>query len=897
MPPTGPDWARIQSLFDAAADLPAEQRAAYLDRACEGVSELRAEVESLLEWHSRAEGAPLSRAGLALRAAALNPTTLESTHLGRVVGSYRLTAVIGSGGMGVVYRGDHVDARLGQRVAVKLLRIGFRPEDLRRFRDEQRILARLEHPNIARLLDAGVAEDGLPYLIMEYVDGVPLMEYCAQQQLGLAQKLDLFESICAAVEVAHQSQVVHRDLKSSNVLVDRQGRTKLLDFGIAKLLDEGTPPTAELTRTGHHMLTPEYASPEQFRGERATTLSDVYSLGVVLHELLCGRRPYRLDGLSAAEAERVVCMDDPQRPSASGTPDSRRLMGDLDLIALTALAKEPSRRYASVRHLADDLARYRKGMPIHARPDSITYRVGKYVRRNRGALIALVLVLAASLAGVITTARQASETRRRFEQVRALANTLLIEIQTEIRDQPGMTRLRQHLVSRATEQLEGLAQDAARDPALRNEVARAYEQLGELRGDPAFASLGDLRGAIADYRRAESLRRQMLLASPATDSLRHAYAGITSRLALAISYDGDNGGAITMNARALGTLDSLTLAYPHDIALCAEAARVRCERGWFLVWSGQLDEGDAAIVRAAAVFDSLLRVRPDDLSLMLCRATSAIDLADGYKFAKRENDMVAELEPVLAQLQAFGVRYPNHVGLRRRELACLFQLGEAFEVTAPPRALATYQRAIEVAQAQFAVDADNFSTRRNSASAYSHLGGLLLDLKRPAEAIAALERSSREQRWLFEHDRSNYSDASNLSTSLMWMAQSLAKLGRHEDAIAKAQEAVQVRQQMRASLTDDATNAGNLAAARSVLGDAWAGLARAPATPRARAAAAWREALGQYRRAEMIFAGLEQNGRLTSFWTQARAQAAQSRQVAERAAGFTPMAASARDSL
>jgi serine/threonine-protein kinase len=378
-------WSCIQKLFNDAADLAPQERAAFLERACKGDQELRRQVEELLA----ADNTDRSVLQVAIeRAVDLLPHARDETSqiAGTRLGRYTISSLIGKGGMGAVYRAFREDD-FRMQVAVKLLKRGMDTDDaLARFRRERQILADLQHPNIARLLDGGATDDGLPYLVMEYVDGVPLLEHTAR--IPVRGRLELFRTICGAVQYAHERQIVHRDIKPANILVAASGAPKLLDFGIAKILDS-TPRerTSAPTAVGTRLMTPEYASPEQVRGEPVTVATDVYSLGLVLYELLTGQRAQRIDTHSPSAIEREICTREPGKPSEL----ARDLDPDLDMIVLKALRKEPERRYSSAEDLSADIERYLQELPVHARPESRLYRARKFVSRNRVVALAAVL--------------------------------------------------------------------------------------------------------------------------------------------------------------------------------------------------------------------------------------------------------------------------------------------------------------------------------------------------------------------------------------------------------------------------------------------------------------------------------------------------------------------------
>ena len=413
-------WPEVARILDLALELAPEERSALLDGTCAGDPELRAEVEAILagaEARVFFESPALAFADPLVEAEA---AALE----GAIIGAYRLIRELGHGGMGVVYLAERADGHFEQRVALKLIKRGMDSDEiLRRFLAERQVLARLSHAHIARLLDGGVTAEGQPYFAMEYVEGVPLNRHCEERQLAVEERLALFQKVCEAVQYAHQNLVVHRDLKPSNILVTTAGEIKLVDFGIAKVLYQ-EPGDEAVTHTESRLMTPEYAAPEQVRGEPVTTATDVYALGAILYQLLTGRPPHQFEGRTPAERERVICEVDPDPPSAvvRGTPGQRRLRGDLDVIVLKALRKDPVQRYPSVEALLEDLERHRTGLPVRARPQSVTYRARKFFGRHRlsvGAAAVLFLALAAGLAGTLW---QAQATAREAAKARAVKN-------------------------------------------------------------------------------------------------------------------------------------------------------------------------------------------------------------------------------------------------------------------------------------------------------------------------------------------------------------------------------------------------------------------------------------------------------------------------------------------
>ena len=469
------NWEQVRELFQAAAERPPAERAAILGGADESV---RAEVESLLAAHDDTEPFLDKSVWHYIDAA-------EGDRLaGARIGPYRIVRQLGGGGMGTIFLAARED-EFAQRVAIKLVRGGGQ-SFVQRFRQERQILAGLEHPNIARLVDGGTTTDGLPFIAMEFVDGITIDEYC--RTLPNVQRLGLFLQLCDAVQYAHRNLIIHRDIKPANVLVTEDGVPKLLDFGIAKLVSsDSTRPGATVTR----LMTPEYASPEQLLGEPVTTATDVYSLGILLHELLTGTKPDR---------------DAPPRA----------LKGDLHNIVAMAMEVNPARRYGSVEQLADDVRRHLSGHPIAARRPTFRYRASKFVRRNKLGVAAAAAIVAVTAIAFVATLHQKQIAERRFDQVRSLARSVVFEIHDAIAPLPGSTPARELLVRRALVYLDNLAADAEDNVPLRVELAGAYLKIGDVQGLPYTPNLGDTAGALQSYRKAlaiaESVQDHKLLA-------------------------------------------------------------------------------------------------------------------------------------------------------------------------------------------------------------------------------------------------------------------------------------------------------------------------------------------------------------------------------------------------
>jgi non-specific serine/threonine protein kinase/serine/threonine-protein kinase len=756
-------WSRLKDVLQRALEYPEADRTAFVLDACAGDDSLVREVHALLALQSSA-GDLLEGAGAeALRLLAAEPDTLA----GRRIGPYRLEREIGRGGMGTVYLGTRDDHQYQHDVAIKLVKRGMDSDlVLRRFRYERQILANLTHPNIARLFDGGTTDDGLPYFVMEYVAGVPIDEYCDTHGLSVAERLTLFGTVCAAVQHAHNNLVIHRDLKPTNILVTADGIPKLLDFGIAKVIDtQDEPAFTSLTVLGRPM-TPEYASPEQARGEPITVAADVYSLGVLLYQLLTGRRPYVFTNHGPEEITRVICQEQPLKPStAVGRPDGgegrlpvngdipggpplppkrlrRQLRGDLDNLVLMALRKEPQRRYASVEQLSEDVQRFLERRPLRARPDTLAYRTARFVQRNRVAVVAAVLVAVTLVGGIVATTRAAQRAERRFNDVRALANSVVFEIHDAIKDLPGATPARALLVRRALQYLDGLAGEASGDAMLQLELAAAYQKIGDVQGNQNYSNLGDTPGALASYQKAVAIHEALIAAQPGHIQAHHDLSGSYVKIGDMLLQTGDSAKAKDTYLRALSVaeaarrVDSTPVPALRNLALCHHKV------GNALMATNELADALTHHRAALELREAIAASAPTDVRAHREVSISAERMA---RVLRRQGDFSGALDyarRALAVSESLAARDPANAELRRDVGVGLQGVGLIQTQLGDLRgALANFQNGLEIDEAMAAADPKNAGAQRDLASSHETIAEVLSKLNEPTEALASYTRA------------------------------------------------------------------------------------------------------------------------------------------------------------
>ncbi len=803
-------WSRLEQLYHAAMEQEEDRRAAFLERSCGGDHVLRREVQSLIAYAQKSGGI-IDKPALQLVAAAMahdlcsHDAPKADKMIGVRIAQYRIVEKLGVGGMGDVYRAVRADDQFEKQVAIKLVRQGLDTESVyARFRKERQILAGFEHENIARLLDGGTTDEGHPYFVMELVEGKPIDEYCIEGNLGVAARLDLFESVCSAAQYAHQRLVVHRDIKPSNILVTAEGIPKLLDFGIATILSPETySPGADPTVTAQRIMTPQYASPEQLRGEAITTATDVYSLGIVLYRLLTGRLPYRLDTNSPYDLAQAICEVEPEKPSTavrqSGPRNSgsekltRTLSGDLDQILLKALRKEPQMRYASPQDFAEDLRSYALGLPVSASRGTFSYRSGKFIKRNKlsmAATAALALVVVAGAAAIIREARiarmQQARAEQRFESLRKLTNSLLFEFHDSIENLPGSTAARALVVRRALEYLDQIAAQAHDDPATLRDLAAAYERLGQIQSQafhPHTGGAGSLQQADTLFEKALEIRRRLASSNPEDMSLQFDLLGSMSNVAAVYEERGDLDRALDLQRQRLEIEERLQSKHDSEELRSAVGSSL-IAIGDLKIWLGDHAAAVAYMQRALAMSQASLDASPASFQSRRSVLRAHSWLGTALKFDRQYADAASETRKALALADQLAADDPHntyvqrYIGSDSEELCkCLAYAGLFSEVRSQCR------RAVAIDENMMKSDKDNVQATADFASTNLTTGLVLYLMHSPREAASFLQRADTIYRDVAVRDPDSQSNAVDHATTLIYLGRIAAQI--HEPDLAR----------------------------------------------------------------------------------------------------------------
>ncbi len=860
-------WRQIEELFNKVLDCPPTDRTVFLDLVCADDTALKAEVTRLLASHEAATDGFLTAPSpqiaaniIADEAKTLTMGPDEQNPVGEVrqlIGNYELIREIGRGGMGAVYLARRADEQYKKEVAIKLLRAGLESEDIiSRFRNERQILAGLDHPNIAHFLEGGATVDGRPYYVMENIIGRRIDDYCDDRSLPVNERLKLFRDVCAAVQYAHQRLVIHRDIKPANILVTEDGAVKLLDFGIAKLLDPELMDRTVFTRTHERPMTPEYASPEQIRGQQVTTATDVYSLGIVLYQLLCGRRPYSLARRSWDEIQDVVCRQEPVRPSealataatakysekdtqAIAADTSRhthgepveslraRLANDLDNIVMMALRKEPERRYASVEQLSEDIRRYLEGQPIIARPNTFRYRTGKFIRRNKAAVAATALVVATLIASAVMTGWQARVARRerdkaehRFNQVRKLANAVVFKYHDGVEHLAGSTPVREMMVKDALEYLDNLSQESANDLSLMQELAEAYEKVGRVQGAPAQSSLGDYAGALVTQRRALAIRESLIQADPKNEASRMALSRSYLLVSYLLMHSGAMPEALDNLQKARASLEKLTAENPSNFK-----ARANLGTAYTLIGSIRQEQNDLPgaleyFRKSLGQAEADVAAAPDDAERRRDLAISHIYMGDAFYAMNNLTEAVSHHSKSFEIAESLAAANPTNAQYQRDISVSLQRLASSQERAGDYRAALENYLKVEAKDEQAAAaDPSNALTKRDLVVSHMKVGRTLSALGDTDAALVCLRKMLALAESLGT-DPKNAEARSDLGLAHQILGQTLAKRGELREALQSYRKSLAVNEALAAQDKSDTITPSNIALSHRTIGDA-----------------------------------------------------------------------------
>ena len=818
-------WQQIEDLLDATLECEPAARGAMLDRACAGDADLRREIESLLAHLAPSENfieAPAFVFAADLLAGN-EGKPLQSRHLG----AYNILREIGRGGMGAVYLAERSDGEFQQRFALKLMRRGLADPDLsRRFRRERQILASLNHPNIARLIDGGVSESAEPFLVMEYVEGLRIDDYCDEHDLSTSQKLRLFLKVCRGVSYAHQHLVVHRDIKPSNILVTGEGVPKLLDFGIAKLLDPEQP--GERTRTELRAFTPDYASPEQISGGQITTASDVYSLGVLLRDLLHGTRSSQTarkapgGWRSETSDEKTIATNlptDQEDENKGGRHNLRKVVSsELENIIAMARREDPSRRYASAAQLAEDVQRYLDGQPVRAQKDSFTYRAKKFIRRNKltvGAaalvLLSLVVGLAFSLWQANVARRERDRAERRFSDVRQLSNALLTDIAPKIERLQGATEARQSLLVQSLKYLDSLAQEAEGDLALQAELAAAYEKVGDLQGNPANPNFIDTEAALKSYEKARAIRLKLLEKTPSDFEQRRNLAENHRVSGIIYGQANDFQTELKNLETALRIYEKLLAENPASNELKFALAKINYNIGTNHVTYKKYSGSFPYYEKAIAALENLRRGNPNQTDVIKLLGNSRTQLSNALSWEEKQTEAEAEAARAIELLEAAVASNPNDVNLRAGLWFAYWLTSSTYEENNNRLSHHYALKALKIIEEIVKQDPANIGAKQQLSKSFSMLGQTSTNTGKPQEALLYLEKAYEVLRGITESRTKDNGLKTDLTTVLMRLGEAKFKQEKFQDALADFQEAANIHLEILQNLPADRRSKRNLA--------------------------------------------------------------------------------------
>ncbi len=808
------NWSEVSEILVDCLEIKTFERQKYLDSLSLS-SEMRAEVEKLLAIEEDVDNS-LNLSAVDFSSGFFNEEDVESAVIGQQFGAYKVISELGHGGMGAVYLATRTDGKFEQKVALKLLKREMNTSAIRRrFEQERNILASLEHPNIAHLLNAGTTNDKIPYIAMEYVEGLPIDDYCNQQKLNLNQRLDLFREVCSAVDFAHRNLIVHRDLKPSNILVNEDGKPKLLDFGISKILSDEIENADSATITKLGVMTPSYASPEQIQSKSVTTATDIYSLGVILYELLSGHRPFETKEQDLKEIYQAIIETDPPLPSSMVDTVSKKfkeiteaktkihpkdepksflekpltgnelvetksnktlltnphtinlssgsIRGDLDNIILKALRKEPERRYSSAKNLAEDIKRHLRGLPVTARPNTFTYRAEKFIKRNKVTVFAGAIVLLAIIGGLVTTLWQSQiaqaervKAEKRFNDVRTLANSFLFDLAPKIEKLPGSTPAREELISLALEYLDSLSKEASDDLELQRELAAAYEKVGDLQGNQMGSNLGDSEGAAKSYKKALNIRQKLYEQNPNELKVMSDLASSLAKTSEIQRQVGTSEKVKEYFEKSLELRKEIVNRNPNDFEARKNMAIALRGKGLLLYSDAKYKEAIKQYDLAKEIYEKLLQEKPENSEVTENIAYIYVDYGEAYGWDDNLEAAETSLKKAVDMLTPLAEKNSNDQNLQRLLMLAYSKKGAStIETENYQKAINEYDKAVEIAENILKVDPQNFRAKWDVVIMYKKLADATAYSGNPKKSIDILTTTLETAEEISKGDRNN----------------------------------------------------------------------------------------------------------------------------------------------
>lgn len=781
-------WEQLKPILEVALTLNHADRDTYLKEACSGNIKQYETALRLLAHES-----PVTL-GLSEMIELTEPLSMYQE--GQIFGNYKLIKEIGRGGMGAVFLAERTDGEYDQKVAIKILQEGRTSDSLiHKLRNERQILANLKHPNIVNILDGGTTDQGIPFIVMEYVDGTVITDYIEEHNLSLQQRLDLFQKLCEVISYAHQKLIIHRDIKPSNILISQTGELKLLDFGIAKILDQQGQSFQE---TQQLFITPDYASPEHIKGQPLTTASEVYSLGILFYQILTGVNPFKSVQTSLSSMIERVCDYNPPPPSKLSEKTNAKLNSDIDNICLKALRKDPKDRYQSVDHFSQDIDRYLKHLPVSATKDQWSYRAKKYLVRNQSYLISGLIIFLITMAGLFSSVYQAREARAMFNDLRGLTGSILFEFYDGVANLDGATAVKELMVSKALTYLSKMENRNSDNPDLMHDVSYGYQRLGNIQGNSYYFNMGFAEDALKSYNKAVSISEKLVNQKPGNQkfifNLSQAYMGMGD-----ITYTlGQLDSTLLLYQKSNKLLSELTEKYPDTLnywlALSESYNRIGDVSGMY----GYANLGNTSLSissyrQSTDILERILKKEPENNSIRHSLAAALTMLCSLYTGTGNYNKAVEtgykSISSFEALLKKDSTNYSRISYLLRVKNVMRDPLTEIMKMD---EALILLKDVESRLLKSLAIDSKNQQTKSNLAINYNAIGRVLCTKGEYENAILQHQNAYSISKALLKDSENNFSIWRSIGQTAEFMGNAYFENKQYNNAKKEYDEAIAI---------------------------------------------------------------------------------------------------------